>query len=127
MAANARPLIRLSKHSYAKLKALSKETKTPMSQIAEDAIGRYEEERFWDEFDREIDTWTPEQWRQYRKEFAEWDAMPGPPLPEDDWSEQWRADQARAKAEARRSVVGRSRSDSRARAGRTATRGRRVG
>jgi len=127
MATKARPLIRLSKRSYDVLKALSKETKTPMSQIAEDAIDRYEEERFWDEFDRQLDAWTPDQWRQYRKEFEEWDAMPGPPLPDDDWSEQWRADQARAKAETRRDVVGRSRSRSRARAGRTATRGRRVG
>jgi hypothetical protein len=127
MAAKTRPLIRLSKHSYATLKTLSKETKTPMSQIAEDAIGRYQEDRFWDKFDREIDTWTPEQWRQYRKEFKEWDAMPAPPLPADEWSDFWRADQERIKAEARRRVVGGSLSRSRPRAGRAATRGRRVG
>jgi hypothetical protein len=127
VAANARPLIRISKRSYATLKALSKETKTAMSRIAEDAIERYSDERFWDEVDSELETWTPEQWRQYRKEFKEWDAMPGPPLPADDWSGQWRADQRRAKAEARRSVVGGSRSGSRSRAGRTTTRARRIG
>jgi hypothetical protein len=127
VATNARPLIRISKRSYATLKALSKDTKTPMSDLAAAAIERYSDERFWDEVDRELEAMTPEQWRQYRKEFAEWDAMPGPPLPADDWSELWRADQKRIKAEARRRVVGGSRSRSRPRAGRTTTGGRRVG
>ena len=126
MTANARPLIRLPKASYATLKALSKETKKPMSDLAAEAIDRYKEERFWDEFDRALEAWTPEQWRQYRKEFKEWDAMPGPPLPADDWSGQWRADQQRAKAEARRRVVGGSGSGARPRAGRTQARRRRV-
>ncbi len=127
MATTARPLIRLPRSSYATLKALSKEMKTPMSDLAADAIERYSDDRFWDEVDRQLETWTPEQWRQYRKEFEEWDAMPGLPLPVDDWSDQWRADQERAKAEARRRVVGGSRSGSRSRAGRTTTHGRRVG
>src|SRR6266568_3677560 len=121
MATNARPLIRLPKRSYATLKALSKETKKPMSDLAAEAIDRYEQERFWDEFDRELEAMTPEQWRQYRKEFAEWDAMPGPPLPADDWSGQWRADQKRIKAEARRRMVGGSGARSAPRAGRTTT------
>lgn len=127
MSAESRPLIRVSKQSYATLKALSKETKKPMSDLAADAIERYSDERFWDEVDRQLETWTPEQWRQYRKEFEGWDAMPGPPLPADDWSDQWRADQQRAKAQARRRVVGGSRTRPRSRAGGTATHGRRVG
>jgi len=127
MAMKARPLIRLPKHSYATLKALSKETKKPMSDLAAEAIERYSNDRFWDEVDRQLETWTPEQWRQYQKEFKEWDAMPGPPLPADDWSDQWRADQERAKSEARRRVVGRSRSRPGARAGGTKTGDRRIG
>lgn len=127
MVTKARPLIRLPQASYATLKALSKETKKPMSDLAAEAIERYSDERFWDEVDRQLETWTPEQWRQYRKEFKEWDAMPGPPLPADDWSDQWRADQERIRAEARRSLVGRSRSSPRARAGRTKASARRIG
>lgn len=127
MATRSRPLIRLSRQTYATLKAMSKETKKPMSDLAADAIERYSDERFWDEVDRQLETWTPEQWHQYRKEFEEWDAMPGPPLPADDWSDQWRADQKRAKAEARRGVVGGSRTGPGSRAGRTTTHGRRVG
>jgi hypothetical protein len=123
----ARPLIRISQRSYDTLKSLSKEMKKPMSDLAAAAIQGYSDEHFWDEDDRQLETWTPEQWRQYRKEFAEWDAMPGPALPADDWSDQWRADQERAKAEARRRVVGGSRPGSRSRARRTATRGRRIG
>ncbi len=118
MVTNARPLIRLSKQSYAALKAMSKETKKPMSDIAAEAIQRYSDDRFWDEVDRELEAMTPEQWRQYRKEFEEWDAIPSPALPADDWSEQRRTEQSRAKAAARGRVVGRSRSSSRARAGR---------
>lgn len=113
MATNARPLIRLPKHSYATLKALSKEMKKPMSDLAAEAIERFSDERFWDEVDRELEAMTPEQWRQYRKEFKEWDAIPGPPLPVDDWSDQWRAQQQREKAEARRRVVGGPRTRSR--------------
>jgi predicted transcriptional regulator len=101
MRTTSRPLIRLSKQTYATLKALSKETKKPISKIAEDAIARYEDERFWDAVDRELESWTPEQWRQYRKEFNDWDSMPGPGLPVNDWSEQWRAQQQRSEAEAR--------------------------
>ena len=126
-ATRARPLIRISRGSYDMLKSLSREMKKPMSDVAAEAIQRYSDEHFWDEDDRLLETWTPEQWRQYRKEFAEWDAMPAPALPADDWSDQWRADQERAKAEARRRLVGRSRSGPRARAGRTTTSGRRVG
>jgi len=118
MSAMARPLIRLSRQSYATLKAMSKETKQPMSKIAENAIARYEDERFWDAVDRELESWTPRQWREYRKEFKELDSMPGPSLPADDWSDQWRAQQQRSEAEARRRLVGGSRSRSRARAGR---------
>jgi len=126
MATNARPLIRLSKQSYAALKAMSKETKKPMSDIAAEAIQRYSDDRFWDEVDRELEAMTPEQWRQYRKEFEEWDAIPGPALPAGDWSEQRRTEQSRAKAAARGRVVGRPRSSSRARAGRPQTGRRRL-
>jgi len=118
MVTNARPLIRLSKQSYAALKAMSKETKKPMSDIAAEAIQRYSDDRFWDEVDRELETMTTEQWRQYRREFEEWNAIPGPALPADDWSGQRQAEQSRSKAAARGRVVGRSRSSSRARAGR---------
>jgi hypothetical protein len=127
MAPTSRPLIRLSKQSYATLKGMSKETKRPMSKIAEDAIARYEDERYWDAVDRELESWTPEQWRQYRKEFKEWDSMPGPSLPADDWSDQWRAQQQRSEATAGRRLVGGSGSRSRARAGRTKAGRRRVG
>src|SRR6266852_4459596 len=77
----ARPLIRISRGTYDVLKSLSKDMKKPMSDVAAEAIQRYSDERFWDEDDRLLETWTPEQWRQYRKEFAEWDAMPAPALP----------------------------------------------
>ena len=127
MVTKARPLIRISRGTYDVLKSLSKEMKKPMSDVAAEAIQRYSDERFWDEDDRLLETWTPEQWRQYRKEFAEWDAMPAPALPADDWSDQWRADQERAKAEARRRLVGGSRPRSGSRPGRTAARGRRIG
>jgi hypothetical protein len=123
----ARPLIRISSGSYDMLKSLSKEMKKPMSDVAGEAIQRYSDERFWDEVDRELEAMTPAQWRRYRKEFKEWDAMPGPPLPADDWSDQWRADQERAKAEARRRMVGGSRSSARPRAARPKAGRRRIG
>jgi len=118
MATTSRPLIRLSKQSYATLKAMSKQMRKPMSDLAAEAIERYSDDLFWDEVDRELEAMTPEQWQQYRKEFEEWDAIPGPALPADDWSEQQRAEQDRAKAAARRRVVGRPGSRSRTRAGR---------
>jgi hypothetical protein len=127
MGTASRPLIRLSKQSYATLKAMSKETKKPMSDIAAEAIERYSDDRFWDEVDRELAAMTPEQWRQYRKEFEEWDAIPGPAIPADDWSEQRRAEQGKANATVRGRVVGRSRSSSRTRAGRPEARRRPVG
>ena len=126
MSTTSRPLIRLSKQSYATLKALSKEAKKPMSRIAEEAIERYSDDRFWDEVDREFEEMTPDEWRQYWKEFKEWDAIPGPPLPADDWSEQWSAEQRRAEAATRGRLVGGSRSSSRTRAGRTEASRRRV-
>ncbi|MGH2490429.1 MAG: hypothetical protein ACRDF9_02870 [Candidatus Limnocylindria bacterium] len=98
-----------------------------MSDLAAEAIERYSDDLFWDEVDRELEAMTPQQWRQYRKEFEEWDAIPAPALPADDWSEQWRAGQTRAKATARRRVVGRSGSSSRTRAGGPKASGRRVG
>lgn len=122
----ARPLIRISPRSYATLKSLSNEMKKPMSDLAAEAIQSYLDDRFWDEVDRELEAMTPEQWRQYRKEFKEWDAIPGPPLPADDWSDQG-AHLERAKAEARRRVVDRPRSGSRPRTGRPKTSSRRVG
>ncbi len=127
MTAKTRPLIRLSKHSYATLKAMSKVMKKPMSDLAAEAIERYEDDLFWDEVDREFEAMTPEQWRRYRKEFDEWDAIPAPALPADDWSGQWRADQSRAQATARRRVVGRSESSSRSRARGSQASRRRVG
>lgn len=127
MNAASRPLIRLSRQSYAALKAMSKETKKPMSKIAEDAIARYDDERYWDAVDKELESWTPEQWRKYREEYEGWDSMPGPSLPADDWSDQWRAQQQRSEAEARRSLVGGSRSGPRTRARRTKAGRRRVG
>lgn len=126
MGTTSRPLIRLSKQSYATLKAMSKETKKPMSKIAEDAIARYEDERFWDAVDQDLAAWTPEQWRDYRKEFAEWEAFAGETLPAEDWSDEWRAQQ-RATTKARRRVVDGSGTRSRPRTGRAATRRRRVG
>ena len=127
MATNARPLIRLSRGSYATLKALSKKTKKPMSDLAAEAIERYSDGRFWDEVDRELEAMTPDQWRLYRKEFNEWDAIPGPTLPVDDWSGEWRAQLERAKAETRRRVVDGPRSRSRTRAGRPKASNRRLG
>ena len=125
MGTTSRPLIRLSKQSYATLKAMSKETKKPMSKIAEDAIARYEDERFWDAVDHELEAMTPEQWQQYRKEFAEWEAFAGETWPAEDWSDEWRAQQ-RAATKARRRVVDGPGTGSRPRPGRAAPRRRRV-
>ena len=125
MSTTSRPLIRLSKQSYATLKAMSKETKKPMSKIAEDAIARYEDERFWDVVDRELAAMTPEQWLQYRKEFREWEAFAGETLPAEDWSDEWRAQQE-SSAKARRRVVDGPGSRPRPRAGRATPRRRRV-
>lgn len=127
MTTKTRPLIRLSRHSYATLKAMSKQMRKPMSDLAAEAIERYSDDRFWDEVDREFEAMTPEQWQHYRKEFEEWDAIPGPALPADDWSEQQRPAQVSAQAAARRRVVGRSRTSSRTRAGRPKAGRRAVG
>ncbi len=126
MVTKARPLIRLSTRSYASLKALSKESGKAMSDIAGEAIERYSDDRFWDEVDREVESWTPEQWRAYRKEFKEWEAFAGETLPAEDWSDERRAEQ-RAATQARRGVVDGSRSRTRSRAGRPAAGRRRVG
>ncbi len=126
MTVKARPLIRLPKRSYATLKALSKEMKKPMSDLAAEAIERYSDDRFWDAVDRELEAWTPEQWLAYRKEFKEWEAFAGDTLPAEDWSDEWRAQQ-RAATAAARSVVDGSRSGARSRARRTKTGRRRVG
>jgi hypothetical protein len=127
MTAKARPLIRLPKASYATLKALSKQEKKPMSDLAAEAIERYSDDRFWDEVDRELEAMTPEQWRRYRKEFKEWETFAGDTdLPAEDWSDEWRAQQQRAKAKAGRGVVVRPGSGTRTRARRAATVRRRV-
>lgn len=122
-----RPLIRLSNPSYVTLKAMAKEMKRPMSDLAAEAIERYSDDLFWDEVDRELEAMTPGQWKQYRKEFEEWDAIPAPPLPADDWSGQERAEHDRAKATTRRRLVGRSGSSSRTRAGGPKASRRRIG
>src|SRR5258706_9343430 len=127
MVTKARPLIRLPKRSYATLKALSKDMKKPMSDLAAEAIERYSDDRFWDEVDRELEAMTPGEWQQYRKEFKEWETFAGDAdLPAEDWSDEWRAQQERANAEAGRSVVVRSGSGPRTRPGRKATVRRRV-
>jgi len=125
MTAKTRPLIRLSKSSYATLKAMSNEMRKPMSDIAAEAIERYSDDRFWDEVDRAIEAWTPEQMRQYREEFKEWEAFAGETLPPEVLADDWSA-QVAAEAEARRRVVDGSRSGARSRAGRTKTRSRRL-
>src|SRR2546427_11178675 len=63
MATNARPLIRLSRRSYATLKALSKETGKTMSDLAGEAIDRHVRERFLEAANREYARWTAAQRR----------------------------------------------------------------
>lgn len=125
MATNMRPLIRVSKNAYDTLKVVSKQMGKPMTQVAEEAIQHYSDKRFWDEVDRAYESWTPEQKRDYHKDFRGWEAFAGQTLPAEDWSDEWRAQQ-RARATTRRPVVDGSRSNSRARAGRSKASGRRV-
>lgn len=67
-----------------------------MGEVADDAIEHYSDDRFWDEVNRDFESWTPQQWRAYRKEFKEWEAFAGEALPPevlaDDWSTQLTAD-----------------------------------
>src|SRR2546426_6033782 len=74
MATNARPLIRLSRRSYATLKALSKETGKTMSDLAGEAIDRHVRERFLEAANREYARWTPAERRAHQEELAAWDA-----------------------------------------------------
>src|SRR2546429_4884318 len=73
MATNARPLIRLSRRSYATLKALSKETGKTMSDLAGEAIDRHVRERFLEAANREYARWTPAERRGAQEELAAWD------------------------------------------------------
>src|SRR2546425_13134749 len=74
MATNARPLIRLSRRSYATLKALSKETGKTMSDLAGEAIDRHVRERFLEAANREYARWTPAHRRAHQEELAAWGA-----------------------------------------------------
>src|SRR2546422_3868511 len=74
MATNARPLIRLSRRSYATLKALSKETGKTMSDLAGEAIDRHVRERFLEAANREYARWTPAERRAPQEGLAAWDA-----------------------------------------------------
>ena len=86
MATGVRPLIRLSTRTYARLKALSKKMKRPMSKIAEEAIHRYDDDQFWDAVDRAYESWTPEQKAAYHREFKEWEeATIADGLEPEDW------------------------------------------
>ena len=112
MVTERRPLIRLSKRSHATLKALSKETGKTMSDLAGDAIEWYSRDRFWEEVNRTYDAMTPQQWRDYWREFREWDAISWETLEPEDWEDERRAER-RAQATPRRGVANRSRSRSR--------------
>ena len=109
MATNARPLIRLSRRSYATLKALSKEMGKAMSDVVGDAIERYSRDQFWEQVNREFELMTPAQLRAYRKEVALWDGTLLDGLPDEDWEEE-RLATTQARSAAGRRVVGRSRS-----------------
>src|SRR5438445_11871145 len=76
MATNARPLIRLSRRSYATLKALAKETGKTMSDLAGEAIDRHVRERFLEAANREYARWTPAERRAHQAALAAWDATP---------------------------------------------------
>src|SRR2546426_8991376 len=106
MATNARPLIRLSRRSYATLKALSKETGKTMSDLAGEAIDRHVRERFLEAANREYARWTPAERRAHQEELAAWDATLMDGLESEDWGGERRA-QSPQRAAALRRVVGR--------------------
>lgn len=125
MATNARPLIRVPVHTYELLKVVSKETGRTMSELASEAIDGYSRKRFWQEVNRAFAAMTPEEWRQYRKEFEEWEVLAGDPLPREDWGDEWRAQQRDA-ATPRRTLVDGSQPRARSRAGRQKASSRRL-
>ena len=71
--------VRVEKAVHAKLKELSEAEHRPISQVIEEAIGRYEREKFWAEMHESFARLRadPAAWQEYQDEAAIWDSMSG--------------------------------------------------
>ena len=72
-------MVRVDERVHGALRALSKAEHRPIGQVIEEAVDRYQKEKFWKEMH---DGFTrlrtdPGAWDQYESEAAAWDAMSG--------------------------------------------------
>lgn len=71
--------VRVERTVHAKLKELSEAEHRPISQVIEEAIDRYQREKFWAEMHESFARLRadPAAWQEYQDEAAIWDSISG--------------------------------------------------
>jgi predicted transcriptional regulator len=71
--------IRISKSAHQALRQLAEEAGTSMTAIIEEAIRKYQENRYWEQYEAGYAALkaNPEKWAEYQKEIAAWDVTLG--------------------------------------------------
>lgn len=78
--------VRVEKTLHTKLKELSEVEHRPISQVIEEAIDRYEREKFWAAMHESFARLRadPTAWQEYQDETAIWDSMSGDGLEDEE-------------------------------------------
>jgi predicted transcriptional regulator len=71
--------IRISKRAHQALRQLAEEAGTSMTAIIEEAIRKYQENRYWEQYEAGYAALKadPEKWAEYQNEIAAWDVTLG--------------------------------------------------
>ena len=71
--------VRVDERLHATLREIARDEKRSIGQVIEDAIKRYQKERFWAEFQEDYARLRadPVAWKDYQDEIALWDTLAG--------------------------------------------------